>query len=100
MTATELIVLLPCHSLEDFPLYHEGDDAASLLSGWTSLWHPALVAAAGKMPRWFRADFPPDEHAGRIYTLPAPSERLVATGWPARIEGEGAVIVRTSGDRR
>ena len=50
MKFEELIVLLPCHSLEDFPLYYEGHDADSLLAGWTSLWHPALLAAAGAIP--------------------------------------------------
>lgn len=99
MTIAELAVLLPCHSLEDFPQYHEGDDAASLLSAWTALWHPALVATCGKPPRWYRADFPPDETTGRVFTLPAPSERLIATGWPARMEDSGAVIVTTTGDR-
>ena len=43
-----LIVLLPCHSLEDFPLYFEGDAAAGLLAAWTGPWHPRLIAAAGK----------------------------------------------------
>ena len=27
MKYRENIILLPCHSLEDFPLHHEGDDA-------------------------------------------------------------------------
>ena len=34
----ELIILLPCHSLEDFPLHHEGEDAEGLLASWTALW--------------------------------------------------------------
>ena len=45
MKYQELIILLPCHSLEDFPTYHEGDDAHSLLASWSALWHPALLAA-------------------------------------------------------
>ena len=55
MTYRELIVLLPCHSLEDFPTYHEGDDAHSLLASWSALWHPSLIAAAGQAPAWVRA---------------------------------------------
>jgi hypothetical protein len=41
MKFQELLILLPCHSLEDFPTYHEGDDAHSLLASW---WppHPEL----------------------------------------------------------
>ena len=53
MKYEELIILLPCHSLEDFPLYHEGEEAQGLLANWVALWHPALVAAAGAMT--FRA---------------------------------------------
>ena len=50
MTYRESYILLPCHSLEDFPLHHEGDDAAGLLAAWTALWHPALLAATGAGP--------------------------------------------------
>jgi hypothetical protein len=31
MTVTDLVVLLPCHSLEDFPAYFEGPEAENLL---------------------------------------------------------------------
>ena len=41
MNYTDLTVLLPCHSLEDFPLYHEGAEADGLLAAWSALWHPA-----------------------------------------------------------
>ncbi len=44
MNYQQLIVVLPCHSLEDFPTHHEGDDATGLLAAWTALWHPALIA--------------------------------------------------------
>lgn len=98
MTIHELIVLLPCHSLEDFPQYHEGDQAAELLTGWTALWHPALVAACGKLPRWFRADFPPDDCAGRVLLVPSLSDRLIAAGWKDRVRGAGAVVEAAGAD--
>ena len=53
---SHLITLLPCHSLEDFPVHGSKSVAQSLLTAWTGLWHPALIAAAGKAPRWRRAD--------------------------------------------
>ena len=59
MKYQELLILLPCHSLEDFPTYHEGEDAESLLSSWSALWHPALLASAGQAPTWRRIDEPP-----------------------------------------
>lgn len=53
---THLLIVLPCHSLEDFPTHYSGEDAKNLLSHWTSLWHPALIATVDKMPEWQSAD--------------------------------------------
>jgi alpha-mannosidase len=100
MTFHELTILLPCHSLEDFPLHHEGEDAAGLLAAWTALWHPALVAAAGKMPGWARADDPPSDLAGRLLVVPQVSETILLAGWPQRAAGEGAFVVRKTADRQ
>ncbi|HJT34442.1 MAG TPA: hypothetical protein VJ783_20590, partial [Pirellulales bacterium] len=91
---TELAILLPCHSLEDFPVYQEGQEAEGLLSAWSALWHPALLAAAGRLPTWYRADNPPDEVAGRLYIVPPPSEPLLLAGWANRAADGGAVVVR------
>jgi alpha-mannosidase len=94
MKPLELGVLLPCHSLEDFPQYHSGDDAEGLLAGWTVLWHPLLLAATEKLPRWWRADFPPDDCAGKLFVVPPLCERQLAAGWTQRVAGEGAKVVR------
>ena len=94
MKPLESGVLLPCHSLEDFPQYHTGDDAEGLLSGWTVLWHPVLLAATEKLPRWWRADFPPDDCAGKLFVVPPLCERQLAAGWTQRVAGEGAKVVR------
>lgn len=94
MKYEQLLILLPCHSLEDFPLYHEGDEAESLLAAWSALWHPALLHAAGAMPTWERADEPPEELANRLIVIPQVSESLVLAGWPARANKEGACVIR------
>jgi alpha-mannosidase len=52
---SKLVTLFPCHSLEDFPTHGDEQDAKSLLSGWTGLWHPALIAESGSVPQWHRA---------------------------------------------
>ena len=46
----ELVILLPCHSLEDFPVYSEGEEAEGLLAAWTALWHPGLINSAAPCP--------------------------------------------------
>ena len=94
MKLVESAVLLPCHSLEDFPVHHEGDEAEGLLAAWTALWHPALIAAAGQVPAWYRADAPPENLAGRLIVVPQVSESLLLPGWPTRARTEGAVLVR------
>jgi alpha-mannosidase len=99
MPIAELAVLLPCHSLEDFPLYYQGDEAAELLACWVAPWHPALIAATGKMPRWYRADVPPDDSEGRVYFVSAISARILAAGWTARVEAEGALVIAAQPDR-
>jgi alpha-mannosidase len=73
MKYRELAVLLPCHSLEDFPLYHTGEDADSLLACWTALWHPALVATTGAGPKWHRVDLPPEDLDNSLILVPTVS---------------------------
>jgi alpha-mannosidase len=96
MKFTELSVLLPCHSLEDFPVYHEGSAADELLAAWCALWHPALVAAVQAVPTWHRVDIPPEELAGRLITVPPFCLDRLPAGFLTRAEGEGAWLVRES----
>jgi alpha-mannosidase len=93
MKFTELAVLLPCHSLEDFPIYQEGEQAEGLLTAWCALWHPALVNSAGSIPTWHRLDVLPESLAGRLFTVaPFCTDRLPA-GWMARAKNEGARVI-------
>lgn len=100
MQFQELVILIPCHSLEDFPVHHEGDEAAGLLASWTALWHPALLAAAGKAPQWARADDPPQELRDKLVVIPQASESLLLAGWAQRAASEGACVVRKQTDRQ
>jgi alpha-mannosidase len=99
MKFQELLILLPCHSLEDFPTHNEGDEAAGLLAAWTALWHPAFIAAAGKLPSWARADDPPQELGQKLLVIPQVSEALLQAGWSQRAASEGACVVRKKIDR-
>ncbi|MBI1900297.1 MAG: hypothetical protein HYS13_04170 [Planctomycetia bacterium] len=99
MKFKSLTILLPCHSLEDFPIHHEGDDALGLLVAWTSMWHPAMLLAAQSMPAWARADDPPQDLADRLLLVPGVSESLLLAGWAARAKNEGACLIRRPMDR-
>src|SRR6187549_1718858 len=94
MKLQEIAILLPCHSLEDFPAEGDSDTADGLFAAWTALWHPALLADSGRKPTWYRADNPPSEFAGRLYVVPPASEARLVAGWEERArEGGAAVIV-------
>jgi alpha-mannosidase len=99
MKYQELIILLPCHSLEDFPTYHEGDDANSLLASWSALWHPALLAAAEKAPSWRRIEDPPSEVRDRLIVVPSICLQRLPTGFAQRVKDEGGVLIRNTGSR-
>ncbi|MFT7640281.1 MAG: alpha-mannosidase, partial [Pirellulaceae bacterium] len=99
MKYLELVILLPCHGLEDFPIHHEGQQANGLLACWTSMWHPALLASTQKMPIWARVDDPPEELAQRLIIIPEVSLEELQTGFVERAKEEGAVVVRRKHER-
>ena len=93
MPYKELSILLSCHSLEDFPTYHEGDDAASLLASWTGLWHPFLIHQARGIVKWHRVDDPPEELLDKLIVVPAASADSLQTGYLQRAEDAGARVI-------
>jgi alpha-mannosidase len=99
MKFQELIILLPCHSLEDFPQHHEGDAAEGLLACWTSLWHPALLAAADSAPTWHRSDDPPQELRDSLVVIPSVSESDLEAGFERRAGAENALVIRGEKNR-
>ena len=94
MSFQNLVLLAPCHGIEDFPLYHTGDDAASLLACWTSLWHPTLLSNAKKLPRVERCDYPPDDLSDSLFVLPAPCVSEMSESLPDEIAAAGALLIR------
>jgi alpha-mannosidase len=94
MKFAELIVLLPCHSLEDFPVHYEADEAEAVLSAWSALWHPRLIASAEAMPTGQRVDCPPETFAERLIIVPEMCERDLAAGYITRASEEGATVIR------
>ncbi|HTN74907.1 MAG TPA: hypothetical protein VL096_06660 [Pirellulaceae bacterium] len=94
MKYQELIIALPCHSLEDFPLYHTGEAAEGLLASWTALWHPALIAAAERIVSWCRNDTPPEDLANKLLVVPSVSASDMPTGFAQRAKEQGACVIR------
>ncbi len=61
MRSGRVTVLLPCHTLDDFPTWLDEPEADGLLAAWTTAWHPALIAAVGEPPSWASVDLPPPD---------------------------------------
>ncbi len=100
MKYTDLVVLLPCQSLESLSLERDPPEAEALLSAWSVLYHPVLVADARSAPRWLPAESPPEEPSEGLYAVPSVSEALLPEGWLARAEAAGARVLRGHRDRR
>lgn len=93
------LILLSCHSLDDFPVYHQGDDASSLLSSWTALWHPHLLIATQELPGWNRIDDPPEDCSNRVIVAPQVSYSDLPTGFVPRVAEEGGCLIKGVSDR-
>ena len=94
MKYKNLAILLTCHSLEDFPVHHEGEEAESLLANWTALWHPKLIADAEKLPEWLRTFEVPEDCSGYLLLCPITSDTELQTGFAQRAKEEGGKLIR------
>ncbi len=86
---SELLVLLPCHDLDDLA-GRARDGTGSVLTAWTAAWHPGLLEQFRKLPLWYNADAPPEPDPHRAGFIPTASESLVPTSWTMRLESEAA----------
>lgn len=99
MKYDETTILIPSHSLDDFPTELPDDAAAGLLNSFCVAWHPRLLAATGSLPAWHPADDPPDTIGDRLILVPTVSEDWLPTGWSERVADEGGVLVTGTSDR-
>jgi alpha-mannosidase len=93
MKPSRLFVLLPCESLDSLDLHRSESDAEQLLSAWSALWHPELLAAAQSIPHWAAAAAPP-EPSDFLAIVPACCEQQLPENWTAEAEAAGARVFR------
>lgn len=99
MTYVDVVVLIPCHSLEDFPT-EQGDAAATgLLNSMAVAWHPQLLAATGQLPRWHRADDPPEPQPQQLYLVPDAANGWLPHDFPERARAVEAIVVQDLANR-
>jgi alpha-mannosidase len=100
MSYDEILVLIPSHSLEDFPSELSESDAESILNAFAIAWDPRLLLAARSLPKWHRADDPPAHAAGRIVFVPTNCESWLPGGWCEQAISDGARVIRGLTERQ
>lgn len=101
MPYSKTTILVPSHSLEDFPNDLGDEPAASLLNAFAVAWHPALLAEIGFLPGWRRADDPPIPPLdSQLVIIPAPSDSWVPHNWVNDAREQGATVVSGLHDRK
>ncbi|WP_417391677.1 hypothetical protein [Gimesia sp.] len=93
MTYNDIVVLIPCHSLDDFPTELDEKEAESLLNAFAVAWHPELLASSRVIPSWHRSDEPPQFLSDRLLLVPKTSEDWLPYGWIEEAQANGATVV-------
>ena len=94
MSYQNLITLLPCHSLDDFPFHLEGKSADEILAAYTVLWHPSLIHQARVVPTWRRNDSGDDfSWEGALVTLPQICRDDMPGYWLEELRASGARVL-------
>jgi alpha-mannosidase len=93
MSLQDIVILIPSHSLEDFPTEQTDKPAASLLNSFAVAWHPALLACCGTLPRWRRADEPSAVNATQLIFVPTVCDDWLPHGWVDDTRTTGATVI-------
>ena len=101
MTFKDILILLPCQSIEDLSLDRSAADAEELLTAWSAPFHPTIVAIAERTPRWEQAEQAPhpDELKDALVFLPKSSQALLPDDWVEEATKAGALVLRDLNDR-
>lgn len=94
-----MIVLLPCYSLESLSLERDSSEVNELLSGWSALYHPALLEKTQKLPGWDNASSPAEGTPIELVVVPPCCESTYLEKWLTEKSETGTFIVREKNDR-
>jgi alpha-mannosidase len=94
MTITQLMILLPCYSLEDFQVSRSDEEAEEILAGLCGLFHPVLIQQTENVPRWERAYDPPIAPDQAMIVIPECSEKCLPSTWLADLPSGQSIVVR------
>lgn len=94
MSVSEVLVLIPSHSLEDFPSELGEKPAGSLLNAFAVAWHPACLLETRSLPRWHRADDQLVAQSDRLVIVPMSCDESITSEWVRVSQSTGAKVVR------
>lgn len=90
---TDVVILIPCHSLEDFPTDLGDKPSEGLLNAFAVAWHPWVLAQTRSLPGWHRADSPPEPVANRLIIVPTACDDRLETDWIKRQREAGSIVI-------
>ncbi|MBS0204225.1 MAG: hypothetical protein JSS49_15085 [Planctomycetes bacterium] len=99
MSLQDVVILIPSHSLEDFPTEQTDKPAASLLNSFAVAWHPALLACTEILPHWRRADEPSATNSTQLIFVPTVCDDWLPHGWADDTRATGATVISGFHDR-
>ena len=99
MNFSEVLVLIPSHSLEDFPSELSEKPAASLLNIFAVAWHPAILLETQSLPQWMRHDSMDMSRPGRLVLVPTGCDQTATSDWLQAAQSAGSFVVRGHNDR-
>jgi alpha-mannosidase len=100
MNFKEVIILIPSHSLEDFPSELSEKPASSLLNVFAVAWHPALLLETQEIPVWRRYDSVLPDQAGSLFLIPTACDDNVTIEWSQSALAAGSAVVRGQTERK
>ena len=89
----DVVILIPCHSLEDFPTDLGDKPAEGILNAFAVAWHPWVLAQTRTLPGWHRADSPPEPISGRLILVPSACEDRLESDWIGRQRDAGSIVI-------
>jgi alpha-mannosidase len=93
-------LLLPGHSLEDFPTHGTPAEAEDLLACWTACWHPAILVAQNAPSRWLRAGLDVPESSNSILLVPQIAARYIDESLRSACFANNTTLIQADSDSR
>src|SRR5437870_6907629 len=99
MSQRELVLLSPYTVPAENPLLLGSEDVAAFMNGYSALWYPAVLQAAGAPPRIASPYDHEQPSQGAIYAVPETPPLVLPDDWDERVRSAGAIAFRSTSDR-